>query len=189
MTSARGDPAAGPEGAVRVAANPAQSGCAFNLVLRPVAGNIGEIAVSLDAGFIKPGADGRELSASDGRIRVKGLRSAAIHDAQPGQGGDSRVAPQVLVDIYKGVGGGQVFRPDLRVEQPKKDRDDFSAADVIQRTDGAVCIADNIGRMIPAIEPWGHLWSPSLQYTVLVGVLDFGVRSGRPRRRIQPVKV
>ena len=148
-----GDPVVGPEGSVGVTTNPAQSCSPLNFVLGPVAGDFCEAAVGFDAGAVKSGADGRELSAGDRGVRVEYLCRASIHNAQPGQGGNGRVAPHALIDILKGVGSGQILIPDLRVEQSENDRGDLGAADMIQWTDGAVRVADDIGEVVLAIEP------------------------------------
>ena len=67
-----GDVGVGTEGAVLEALDPAQFRGPLNILLRPVALDVGEGLGAAALSGVEPGADGRELCAGDGRRGFEG---------------------------------------------------------------------------------------------------------------------
>ena len=143
------------EGAVRKALNPAQLRGTLNILLRPVAADVGERpAAAADTG-IEPGTDGRELSAGDRCLGIEGCSAAALHNAQTRDGGNRRVGPVVIGHVRVGVAGQQIVVPNLVRQQAEEDGGGLRTGNQAVGVDIAVAVALNVGKVILIVQHAG----------------------------------
>ena len=140
------------EGAVLEALDPAQLRSPLDVLLRPVALNIGEGLLAAALAGVEPGADGGELSTGDGRLGIEGRGAAALHDAQTGHGGDGRVGPVIVRHVGVGVAGEQIAVTDGILQQAEENGGGLRTGDQAVGPDVAVHVADDIGEVVAVIQ-------------------------------------
>ena len=152
-----GDVGVGTEGAVLEALDPAQFRGPLNILLRPVALDVGEGLGAAALSGVKPGTDGGELGAGDGGLGVKGIGAAALDDAQPRHGGDGGVGPVIVRHIGIGIAGQQIAVTDGILQQAEEDGGGLCPGDQAVGPDVAVLVADDIGEVVGVIQQvWGR---------------------------------
>ena len=105
---------------------------------------------------IEPGADGGELGTGDGGLGVKGCGAASLHETQPRYGRDGGIGPVAVRHIGIGVTGKKIFVPDAVFQQTEEDGGGFRTGDQAVRFHQTILIADDISKMVGAIQHIGR---------------------------------
>ena len=150
-----GDVGVGTEAAVLEALDPAQLRGPLDILLSPVALDVGESLGAAALAGVEPGANGGELSAGDGRLGIEGRGAAALHDAQTRHGGDGRVGPVIVRHVGVGVAGQQIAVTDGILQQTEEDGGGLRTGDQAVGPDIAVLVADDVGEVVAVVQQIG----------------------------------
>src|SRR5699024_234042 len=107
----------------------AQDGGAVDVLVGPVAGNVGEDTLALIGAAEEADRDGGELSAGDGGVGIEEAAGLAGDDAGVGQGGGGVVEPVAAVGVHIDAVGAPVHGPGLVGQHTEEDGGHLGAGD------------------------------------------------------------
>ena len=152
-----GDLLVGLEGTVLIALDPTVVGGDADLVLRPVAGHVGEGRRGLVAVRVEPGCDRSELGAADRRVRLKGTVLIALDDPHLAQGRHRAGIPRAVPHVVVAVALGHVGLAGLVLQQTEEDRRHLGAGDILLGIHHAVGITHHISVVVLPVQAGRHI--------------------------------
>ena len=143
---------------VAVSVDPSGFGGQTDLLGGPVVRRVGEVALAVVhiAAVQEPRRDHRELRTGDVGVGIEDAAvAAALQSPGPGAGGDGVVVPVAFLHISEGVDRRPVGLAVIVRHETEEDGSHLRAADVVQRADGAVLVADDVGEVVRVVQAHG----------------------------------
>ena len=143
---------------VAVSVDPSGFGGQTDLLGGPVVRRVGEVALAVVhiAAVQEPRRDHRELRPGDVGVGIEDAAvAAALQGPGLGAGGDGVVVPVAFLHISEGVDRRPVGLAVIVRHETEEDGSHLRAADVVQRADGAVLVADDVGEVVRVVQAHG----------------------------------
>ena len=143
---------------VAVSVDPSGLGGQTDLLGGPVVRRVGEVALAVVhiAAVQEPRRDHRELRTGDVGVGIEDAAvAAALQSPGSGAGGDGVVVPVAFLHISEGVDRRPVGLAVIVRHETEEDGSHLRAADVVQRADGAVLVADDVGEVVRVVQAHG----------------------------------
>ena len=152
-----GDLLVGLKGTVLIALDPAVVGGDADLVLGPVAGDVGEGGGGLVTVGVEAGGDGGELGAADGVVGLKGAVLIALDNPHLAQGRHGAAEPVAVLHVVVAIALGHVGLAGLVGQQTEEDGGHLGAGNIVLGPHVVVAVANDISVVVLPVQAGRHI--------------------------------